>query len=259
VIPRSRDVYRILDELLSLGINGTEMRLGTIRTYGGFRFLRILAQCFRVADALPASLVNQRRNLPNVGPGQAIRPALGLFGSAQPAHTGEDDAFLPLRQGQTTAPACCRVTMRCGEQACASRWAWERCSFMSSLAQVIQELDAAAQSDDIDAVEVAVQHTHEVGLSREFTPALLTLLRQQTHTRHEDIVLALQVLKDPRAVDVLYDAADCVSVDSSPAFVSSAIAIGPPGQGSPRMARERCENWVRRNRCAHLVRNSSGT
>jgi hypothetical protein len=73
--------------------------------------------------------------------------------------------------------------------------------------EVLQELNAAVRSGDADTMETAVRHAYEVGLSREFIPSLLALLPQRSHTRHEDIVSALQKLKDPNAVDALYEAA----------------------------------------------------
>ncbi len=72
---------------------------------------------------------------------------------------------------------------------------------------ILQELEAAASSSDADTVELAVRHAYEEGLRPEFVPALLALLRQTNHTRHEDIVSALQQLKDARSVDTLFEAA----------------------------------------------------
>ena len=73
--------------------------------------------------------------------------------------------------------------------------------------KVLHELNTACHSGDANAVESAVTHAYEMGLKREYVPALLALLTQRTHTRHEDIVSSLQMLRDPRAVDALYDTA----------------------------------------------------
>lgn len=80
---------------------------------------------------------------------------------------------------------------------------------MMSVAQVeaLRELNSVAQSGDADAVESAVFNAFDAGFSPDFVPALLTLIPRRDHTRHEDIVSALQELRDPRAVEALYDAA----------------------------------------------------
>lgn len=77
----------------------------------------------------------------------------------------------------------------------------------SSHHEVFGELNAAVQSGDASAIEIAVTHAYQVGLCREFVPALIALLSQRSHTRHEDIVLALQELKDASAVGALYETA----------------------------------------------------
>jgi HEAT repeat protein len=47
----------------------------------------------------------------------------------------------------------------------------------------------------------------QVGLRSEFATPLVQLLPVPNHRAHEDIVGALQELKDPNAVDALYEAA----------------------------------------------------
>jgi HEAT repeat protein len=52
-------------------------------------------------------------------------------------------------------------------------------------------------------VEAALLVGHVYGFTDESVDVLLTLLRQDWHQRHEDIVLALAALKAPRAVEDL--------------------------------------------------------
>lgn len=74
-------------------------------------------------------------------------------------------------------------------------------------AKVMRMLEDAASAPQPEAVERAVTSAHQVGVREEFVPPLLTLLRSKDHFRHEDIVNALQDIKDPRAVEGLFDAA----------------------------------------------------
>ena len=71
----------------------------------------------------------------------------------------------------------------------------------------LKALVAAAQSGDPDAVENALIQGFQVGITAEYVPVLIELLSTKGHRKHEDIVSALQRLKDPRAVDSLYRAA----------------------------------------------------
>ncbi|QDT71662.1 HEAT repeat domain-containing protein [Lacipirellula limnantheis] len=73
--------------------------------------------------------------------------------------------------------------------------------------KVMQMLEDAASAPQPEAVERAVTSAHQVGVREEFVPPLLSLLRSTDHFRHEDIVNALQDIKDPRAVEGLFDAA----------------------------------------------------
>ncbi|MDB6067871.1 MAG: hypothetical protein JWR26_4079 [Pedosphaera sp.] len=73
--------------------------------------------------------------------------------------------------------------------------------------EVLRELEAAAKSGDDRVIGAAMLHAFQTGLSCEFVPALVDILVQPSHRSHEDIVLALQELKDARAVDAIYDAA----------------------------------------------------
>jgi hypothetical protein len=79
---------------------------------------------------------------------------------------------------------------------------------MSSLNHdiVLAELTAAAESGDADVIEDWMNHGFEIGFRPSFTPVLIALLGQTAHHRHEDVVSAIQDLKDPRAVDALYSA-----------------------------------------------------
>jgi hypothetical protein len=64
-------------------------------------------------------------------------------------------------------------------------------------------LRAAVNPEIPDDVETAVCAAYEAGLHTDFVPSFIHLLSLDWHTRHEDITLALQELKDPRAVEVL--------------------------------------------------------
>ena len=68
-------------------------------------------------------------------------------------------------------------------------------------------LNNSIESGDPDIVEEAVAAAFSVGLQEEHIPALIHLLELDWHTRHEDIVRALQSLKSPKAVDILYSTA----------------------------------------------------
>ncbi|MFL6332847.1 MAG: hypothetical protein ACJ754_05815 [Pyrinomonadaceae bacterium] len=69
------------------------------------------------------------------------------------------------------------------------------------------ELDGAIQAKDGERVELALNECFRAGLAQEHVPALIGLLGQSWHSRHEDVVSALQQLKDDRAVDALYEEA----------------------------------------------------
>ena len=73
--------------------------------------------------------------------------------------------------------------------------------------KVLRMLEAAAAAPQTDTVEEAITAGHRIGLHSNFVPPLLTLLRSRDHFRHEDIVAALQSIKDPRAIDALFEAA----------------------------------------------------
>lgn len=68
-------------------------------------------------------------------------------------------------------------------------------------------LDAAAASGDAFAIENAVRRAYSDGLKTAYAPTLIEILTQTNHRRHEDVVTALQILKDPRAADALFQAA----------------------------------------------------
>lgn len=73
--------------------------------------------------------------------------------------------------------------------------------------KIICRLDNALQLRDADEVERAIEDAYKSGLSVELVLPLLALLPETFHSRHEDIVGALQQLQDPRAVDAIYEAA----------------------------------------------------
>ncbi|MFL6337215.1 MAG: HEAT repeat domain-containing protein [Pyrinomonadaceae bacterium] len=71
----------------------------------------------------------------------------------------------------------------------------------------LRELWSAIEARDAERVEFALYDCYKAGLTPEHVPALIELLGQAWHYRHEDVVHALQELKDPRAVDALYEEA----------------------------------------------------
>jgi len=46
------------------------------------------------------------------------------------------------------------------------------------------------------------------GLNQKYTNILIWLLKEDWHDRQEDIVMAMEVIKDPMTVEVLYDTAE---------------------------------------------------
>ena len=71
----------------------------------------------------------------------------------------------------------------------------------------LHELLNAIEARDADRVEFALYDCSKSGLTPEHVPTLIKLLGQPWHYRHEDVVNALQELKDPRAVVALYEEA----------------------------------------------------
>jgi len=73
--------------------------------------------------------------------------------------------------------------------------------------ELIESFGAAIENEDSNAIDELMERLWENGPSREYVPILIRLLDTTCHTRHEDIALALQDLKDSRAIDPLYHAA----------------------------------------------------
>ena len=71
----------------------------------------------------------------------------------------------------------------------------------------LRDLHSVIRAKDGERVELALNECFRAGFTREHVPALVGLLGQPWHTRHEDVVSALQQLKDARAVDALYEEA----------------------------------------------------
>jgi len=69
---------------------------------------------------------------------------------------------------------------------------------------VVARLHHAAESRNPREIESAVTAAYQVGLRHDFVPALLEILDLPDHISHEDIVGALQALKDPRAIQSLH-------------------------------------------------------
>lgn len=67
-----------------------------------------------------------------------------------------------------------------------------------------KELRNAIASKDAYAIEEALTNCFRHGMTPEHVPELIELLGKPWHHRHEDVVHALQCLKDPRAVEPLF-------------------------------------------------------
>jgi HEAT repeat protein len=72
---------------------------------------------------------------------------------------------------------------------------------------ILKALRDAIASHDADRVEEALGQAFTAGLSSVLVPTLIELLNLPWHTRHEDVVRALQELKPPAAVPALKRAA----------------------------------------------------
>lgn len=72
---------------------------------------------------------------------------------------------------------------------------------------ILEALRRSVAAQDADAFEVALGQTMTRGLCPAVFDLLVEALAMHWHTRHEDVALALQDLRDPRAVSVLYAAA----------------------------------------------------
>ena len=71
----------------------------------------------------------------------------------------------------------------------------------------LRELWGAIEARDAERVEFALYGLSGSSLTPECVPMLIELLGKPWHQRHEDVVHTLQELKDPRAVDALYEEA----------------------------------------------------
>jgi hypothetical protein len=66
-----------------------------------------------------------------------------------------------------------------------------------------QSLEAAAQSRNAQAVELALSDAFSAGLHERLAEVLVELAGAPWHTRHEDVALALQELRVPESVAAL--------------------------------------------------------
>lgn len=66
-----------------------------------------------------------------------------------------------------------------------------------------RKLEAAAQSKNAEAVELALSNAFSAGLHEELSRVLIELASAPWHSRHEDVALALQELRAPESVAVL--------------------------------------------------------
>jgi hypothetical protein len=72
---------------------------------------------------------------------------------------------------------------------------------------VFKLLDDARCVGDADSVESALMIANGRTGDIDLVPTLIALLRATGHKRHEDLARWLQSLRDPRAVDALYESA----------------------------------------------------
>ena len=64
-------------------------------------------------------------------------------------------------------------------------------------------IEAAMQESDADGLEDALMEAFAGGLHEGLVPQLIALAGARWHSRHEDVVLALQKLRPPQAVAAL--------------------------------------------------------
>ena len=67
----------------------------------------------------------------------------------------------------------------------------------------LRDLERATQFQDAAMVEDALAHAFNAGLHVKMSSLLITLAEARWHTRHDDVVSALQRLRSPEAVDAL--------------------------------------------------------
>jgi len=70
--------------------------------------------------------------------------------------------------------------------------------------EILSKLKKAENNKDADEVEDAINSAYKSGLLPEYGPVFIRLLDCAWHYRHEDLVSALQQLKDPNAIDVIF-------------------------------------------------------
>lgn len=71
----------------------------------------------------------------------------------------------------------------------------------------LRKLYDAIEAKDAKEVSIALSEYYRSGYSYEYVSALIELLGKPWHYYHEDIVRTLQLLRDSRAVDALYEEA----------------------------------------------------
>jgi hypothetical protein len=75
---------------------------------------------------------------------------------------------------------------------------------------IVAEVSAAIERADGDAFERALNEAWHANLPAAIGPLLVQALPMTWHTRHEDVVHALQRLREPTAVEALYREATAV-------------------------------------------------
>ena len=72
---------------------------------------------------------------------------------------------------------------------------------------ILARLQSACAAEDAVGLEHALNDAYRTGLSEDFAPILTKLCRANWHTRHEDVVSALQEIGGTSAIEPLEEAA----------------------------------------------------
>jgi hypothetical protein len=78
---------------------------------------------------------------------------------------------------------------------------------VSTNTEIRARLLLAIRAEDADAFELAVRAAFAAGLPRDLADIFSDALSMYWHTRHEDLVTALQKMKNPASVEALFTAA----------------------------------------------------
>ncbi|QMW04754.1 hypothetical protein [Spirosoma foliorum] len=74
-------------------------------------------------------------------------------------------------------------------------------------AKIIALLRSNIQQKYLEGLEATLAVADLNGVDLDYSDILLELLAQKWHTRHEDIVMLLEEVEDPKSVPILYETA----------------------------------------------------